>query len=134
MFEDNQINELMKSAVEKMKNIIDVNTVFGTPFETKDGALFIPITKVSVGFVTGGGEYGCDKNTMKNIEKLPLAGGLGGGVSINPIGFLTIKNNEFKLIRIDEKNAYEKILDKIPDILDSIVPMVNKGDENDKIQ
>jgi len=117
--------------MEKIKKMVDVNTVVGTPFETKEGVILIPLTKVSVGFVVGGGEYGCDKKIIKETEKMPFAGGTGGGVSVKPIGLLQVENKSCKLIRIDEKTPYEKILNKIPDIIDSISPILKKEDKNE---
>lgn len=131
MFDDNQISDLMNSAMEKIKKIIDVNTVVGTPFETKDGVVLIPLTKVSIGFVVGGGEYCCDKKIVKETSKMPFAGGTGGGVSMHPIGLLQVKDKSCKLIRIDEKTPYEKILEKIPDIIDSISPILKKEDKDE---
>ena len=70
---NNQINDLMESAISKIKTFLDTNTVIGIPFETKEGSLLIPLTKVSVGFVAGGGEYGENKKS----EKIPISGGSG---------------------------------------------------------
>lgn len=125
---DNQINQIMENAIEKIKTFMDTSTVIGVPFETKEGSLLIPLTKVSVGFVAGGGEYGENKKNEKN----PMAGGTGGGVCVQPIGFLAIKNDTCKLIRIDAKSKYEKLMDSIPDIISNISKMVNNGDKNAK--
>lgn len=125
---NNQINEIMENAISKIKTFLDTSTVVGIPFETKEGSLLIPLTKVSVGFVAGGGEYGENKKT----EKIPMAGGTGGGVCVQPIGFLSIKNDVCKLIRIDEKSKYDKLLDAVPDILSNVSQMLNKGGKNAK--
>ena len=63
--ESNKINELNSSFVENLKKMIDVDTVIGTPYETNSGVIIVPITKVSFGFVSGGGEYGVDKNILR---------------------------------------------------------------------
>ena len=126
---ENQINELMASAIEKIRGMMDVNTVVGVPFETKDGKILIPLTKVSVGFVAGGGEYGKGK---LDKEDQPMAGGSGGGVSMQPIGFLSIFGDECKLIRIDEKSKYEKLIETIPEIVSNLGDMFKKGDEDEK--
>lgn len=125
---ENQINEIMEGAISKIKTFLDTSTVIGVPFETKEGSLLIPLTKVSVGFVAGGGEYGENKKS----DKIPMAGGTGGGVCVQPIGFLSIKNDVCKLIRIDEKSKYDKLLDSIPDILSNVSEMLNKGGKNAK--
>ena len=131
---DNNINEIVSSAIDKIKNILDVNTVVGVPFETKEGMIIIPLTKVSVGFVAGGGEYGTKPEDVKNAKKFPLAGGSGAGVCMNPIGFLTIKNDGCKLIRIDEKSAYEKALETLPKVIANLTPIFKKEEKDDKNQ
>lgn len=125
---ENQINEIMEGAISKIKSFLDTSTVVGIPFETKEGSLLIPLTKVSVGFVAGGGEYGENKKS----DKIPMAGGTGGGICVQPIGFLSIKNDVCKLIRIDEKSKYDKLLDSIPDILSNVSEMLHKGGKNAK--
>lgn len=125
---ENQINEIMEGAISKIKTFLDTSTVVGIPFETKEGSLLIPLTKVSVGFVAGGGEYGENKKS----DKIPMAGGSGGGICVQPIGFLSIKNDVCKLIRIDEKSKYDKLLDSIPDILSNVSEMLHKGCKNAK--
>ena len=125
---ENQINEIMEGAISKIKTFLDTSTVVGIPFETEEGSLLIPLTKVSVGFVAGGGEYGENKKS----DKIPMAGGSGGGICVQPIGFLSIKNDVCKLIRIDEKSKYDKLLDSIPDILSNVSEMLHKGGKNAK--
>lgn len=125
---ENQINEIMEGAISKIKTFLDTSTVVGIPFETKEGSLLIPLTKVSVGFVAGGGEYGENKKS----DKIPMAGGSGGGICVQPIGFLSIKNDVCKLIRIDEKSKYDKLLDSIPDILSNVSEMFHKDGKNAK--
>lgn len=125
---ENQINEIIEGAISKIKTFLDTSTVVGIPFETKEGSLLIPLTKVSVGFVAGGGEYGENKKS----DKIPMAGGSGGGICVQPIGFLSIKNDVCKLIRIDEKSKYDKLLDSIPDILSNVSEILHKGGKNAK--
>ncbi len=125
---DNQINEIMSSAIEKIKTVVESNTVIGVPFESKDGTLIFPITKVSLGFVAGGGEYGSLKQ-FKETNKYPFAGGSGAGVSLQPVALLKVKNEEVKLIHIDEKSPIEKLLDTIPEVMKTIMNMINKDDK-----
>ncbi|MBR2909470.1 MAG: GerW family sporulation protein [Clostridia bacterium] len=127
---DNQINELISSAIERIKSIVDVNTVVGVPFETKGGILVFPLTKLSVGFVAGGGEYNSDEKLFKSTGKYPFAGGSGAGVTMHPVGLLTIKNDECKLIRIDEKSPYEKLIETIPDVISGVSKFFDKGDKS----
>ena len=132
MEEKNQISELVSKFMENVKTVVDVDSVIGSPFEAGKGVYLIPITKVSVGFVAGGGEYGCDKKLLKRRNKLPLAGGGSGGVSVSPIGFIEVKEKSCKLIRLEEKSVYQNILDKIPNILEGVSSIINKGDKSEK--
>lgn len=132
MDNSNQINELLTSVIDKIKGMADVNAAIGLPFETKDGTLIFPLTKMSIGFVAGGGEYGSDSKNFKNSKKYPLAGGSGGGVSIEPLALLQIKDNETKLIYIDEKSLSQKLLDTTANIVSNITNIFKKDSDNDK--
>ena len=114
------INKIMQDAMDKVRTLIDVNTVIGDTVTLADGTMIIPITKVSMGFVAGGGEY-CDDLKPKNDKKeYPFAGGSGTGFSINPIGFLVGKEGKLKLITLDNKSAYESVLNIVKNITDNL--------------
>lgn len=118
---EHPIQTIMQEAIEKIKQSVDVNTVIGDSISTVDGSTIIPITKVSVGFVAGGGEYTASNMTPKNAEKeFPFAGGSGAGYSINPIGFIIANTKGVKYISIDNKSAYEQIFTIIKDVADKI--------------
>ena len=125
-YKDNQINDVMQSAIDKIKTLVDSSTVVGVPFEAKDGTLIIPLTKVSIGFVAGGGEYTSNSKEFKQAEKYPFSGGSGAGVSMFPIGLLSIKNDECKLIHVEEKSAYDKLIETIPDVVKNISSIFKK--------
>ena len=114
------INQLMEEALTKIKTIIDVNTVIGDPIVTVDGLNIIPITKVSMGFVTGGGEYSQNIPVKKQKDDYPFAGGSGAGFNITPIGFLVGRENALKLISVDNKNSFEEILKIVNGIVKKI--------------
>lgn len=122
---DNQINEIMASAIEKIKGIIESNTVIGVPFEASDGTLIFPLTKVSFGFVAGGGEYGSLKQ-FKETNKYPFAGGSGAGATLQPIGLLKVKDSDVKLIHVDDKSPVTKLVENLPEIIDKISKMFDK--------
>lgn len=129
---EKEVKEMMSGFMDNIKKLVDVDTVIGTPFETKDGTLLVPITKVSVGFVSGGGEYGADKKIIKMMESMPFAGGGAGGLTINPVGFLEIKKGNCKLLRLNEKSVYQNILDKLPGVIDSVSSIIKKEDKSEK--
>ena len=109
------IERLMDNAFIKMRELISTDTVLGSPIVTQNGVTIIPISRVTVGFVTGGGEYG-ENSTGEN----PFAGGSGTGISLSPVAFLVNNNQEVKLISVDDKSAFDKIVDAIPNVVESI--------------
>lgn len=118
--ESGQIEKIMDEALEKIKGIIDVNTVIGEPILTLDGLTIIPITKVSVGFVAGGGEYSQDAPRKMCKKGYPFAGGSGGGFNVTPVGFLIGKKENLKLITVENKNTFDNVVKIVADITDKI--------------
>ena len=109
----------VESSIEKIKSLIDVSTIVGTPIITNEGDTVIPISKVSVGFFSGSGEYK-NKKIFKE-SKLPLTGGIGTGYSINPIGFLvTQKSGSVRFLDIDTKDNYKFLFDSFLNLMKNI--------------
>jgi sporulation protein YtfJ len=111
------IQGLMTTAMENLKQMIDVNTIIGDPVETPDGSVILTVSKVGFGFAAGGSEFMLDgknnevekQNGHANGEH-PFGGGSGGGVSITPIAFLVVNSSGVKLLHLDEStHLYEKI-------------------------
>jgi sporulation protein YtfJ len=111
----NKIQEVMNSAMENLRPLIDVDIVIGKAIE-EEGLKVIPLSKVTMGFVSGGGEYYSELKEMRRETEYPFSGGSGGGVSLQPIGFLVIKSDCVELIKIDQKTALEKLIEVIPEI------------------
>ena len=116
--ENHPIERIMDNALSKIRTFIDANTVIGTPICTADGTSIIPISKVTMGFLTGGGEYG--DISIESSSQYPFAGGSGAGVSVSPVGFLINDGQTVKLVNIDDKNAFEKIMDTLPKVLSCV--------------
>lgn len=127
MIENHPIENLMRSTLENIRDMIDVDTIVGEPFETKDGSVIIPISKVSFGFAAGGSEFSYDKSFKDAAHDLPFGGGSGAGVSIKPIGFLVIHNDSIKMLSINEYTTYDKLIDSIPEIVDTLKNMFSKN-------
>ena len=108
----------METAIVKIRELVDANTIIGCPVKTMDGVSIIPVSKLSMGFVAGGGEY---SDYSKRDMGFPFAGGSGGGVSVTPIAFLVSDGKSVKLIRMDDKGAMDKILSLIPDVLGNVL-------------
>ena len=98
--EKQPIESLMGTTMENIKDMVDVNTVVGDPVLASDGTTVIPVSRVTFGFVAGGGEYGVGENKMPSLsEKMPFAGGTSAGVSVHPMGFLVVGNGQVKNTR-----------------------------------
>lgn len=115
----NKINDIMTSAMENLKPLIDSNVVIGKIIKSGDLEI-IPITKVTLGYVSGGGEYYSELKEIRRDTEYPFSGGSGSGVSVQPIGFLVIKQNNVELVKIEQKGAIEKLIEVIPEVANFI--------------
>ncbi|MGF9601505.1 GerW family sporulation protein [Bacillus subtilis] len=134
---DHPIQGLMKTAMENLKEMIDVNTIIGDPVETPDGSVILTVSKVGFGFAAGGSEFGGKPAEKKSEDdetieqKLPFGGGSGGGVSITPIAFLIVGSTGIRMLHLDENtHLIEKILDAAPQTLERIQQMFKKNNKN----
>ena len=119
---DHPIGHLMQTTLENIKDMVDVNTVVGEPIAAGNGATIIPISKVSFGFVAGGGEY--DTPRQPGPESLPFAGGSGAGVSVQPVGFLVVK-----MLPAQHITAWERAVNCAPQLLEDIKSLFAKPAE-----
>ncbi len=111
---DHPIEALMKTAMESIKEMVDVNTVVGDPVETPDGTVIIPVSKVSCGFAAGGGEYDAHAPEEKSSSpNLPFGGGSGAGVSVQPMGFLVVGQNQVRLIPVEGNMVVDRLIEVI---------------------
>jgi sporulation protein YtfJ len=133
---DHPIQGLMTTAMENLKEMIDVNTIIGDPVETPDGSVILTVSKVGFGFAAGGSEFTLEGSSSQGEGKSkqqPFGGGSGGGVSITPIAFLIVNSHGVKMLHLDEStHLYEKILDLAPQAVDKIQQMMSKKDENNQ--
>ncbi|WP_297634491.1 GerW family sporulation protein [uncultured Clostridium sp.] len=133
---DHPIENLMTSTMENLKDMIDVNTIIGTPVETQDGTCIIPISRVSFGFASGGSEFDSPNKTTSNTE-YPFAGGSGAGVSVKPVSFLVVRKDSVRLLPVEQDSTYDRIVDTVPQILEMFKDVCkefkgNKCKSNDK--
>jgi sporulation protein YtfJ len=115
-----KINTALDTAMKNLSSLIDVNTVIGKPVSTQDGSIIIPITKVTLGILSGGGEYG-KVAVFKCNEDLPFSVGNGLIVSIKPCAFLIKENSSdnYKILSVGS-SSYDKLIDKSADLLEKI--------------
>lgn len=103
---EHPIEGLMKTTMNSLKEMVDVNTIVGDAVHAADGSVIIPVSKISFGFASGGSEFNRDKEKNNLTEnKLPFGGGSGAGVSVSPVGFIVVGNEQIKLLTVDEGNS-----------------------------
>ncbi|MCL6560871.1 MAG: GerW family sporulation protein [Firmicutes bacterium] len=131
--EQHPIEGLMKTAMESIKEMVDVNTVVGDPVETPDGSVIIPISRVACGFAAGGGEFeisGGDRKEGGEESPLPaFGGGSGAGVSVKPIGFLVVGNGQVRLLPVDGNAVVDRLIDVAPQVLSQIQSMFKRENQ-----
>jgi len=137
---DHPIEGLMLTAMNSIRDMVDVNTIIGEPIETSNNIIIIPISKVGFGFAAGGSEFKgetIDEYNKRDREeqiqyKLPFGGGSGAGVSISPVAFLVVQGNCVKLLPVNHSSAIDKLLDYIPDLMEKANAILNKQMNNKK--
>lgn len=117
----NQLNDMMRSAMDKVRAMVDTNTIVGQPITTPDGVTLIPISKVSFGFGSGGGDYG-------KPAKDGFGGGAAAGVKIDPVAFLVIKDGTTRVlpVAVPPATTLDRIVDMAPDVMDKMEKFFDK--------
>ena len=103
-----KVENVLESTLKNLKSMIDTSIVIGEGRAFGEWTI-VPVSKVSLGFVSGGGEYGDGKKAKKE-PAYPFAGGSGGGCNITPIGFLILSSTEQKFVKVDNETDLEKII------------------------
>lgn len=118
------INDLMTATMEKLREIVDVNTIIGQPIETPDGVTLLPVSKVSLGFASGGSDFASRQSNQSNN----FGGGSGAGINITPIAFIVISEGHVKVLNIiqDSQTSFDKLIDSAPELIDKISALAKK--------
>ncbi len=115
-----KVNSLLETTVEKIKSVVDVNTVIGDQIITPDGTVIIPISRVNYGFAAGGSDL---------PSKTPglFGGGSGAGVTITPIAFLSVSNGNVRVIQVEPFiSSVDRAIQTAPDVIDRITSLFKK--------
>ncbi len=121
------LNDMMSTTIDKINQMVDTNTIVGQPITTPDGVTLIPISKVSFGFGSGGGDYG------KTTPKENFGGGSAAGVKIDPVAFIVIKDGITRIlpVAVPPTSTMERIVEKVPEIMDKMEKRFDKKHEKD---
>jgi sporulation protein YtfJ len=121
----------MQTAMNSIREMVDVNTIIGDPVETPEGTVILPVSRVGFGFAAGGSEFQISENGQDSSH--PFGGGSGGGVSIVPIGFLIVKGDEVHLLSADHQNQlYDRLIDMAPLVVERIQSLFKGGSSANK--
>ena len=135
--EDNRINDIISTSLDKIKELSETGTVIGEQIKTDNGTVIIPVSKVSLGFVSGGIDFACSKKKDVNDKTNNSFGGGGGtGLSVIPVGFLIIKpDGDVKMLNVTAPEviynnstvaAVGNIIEKAPDVIKKLKDVFSK--------
>ena len=123
---DNQVNNLLGVTMDKIKQMVDVNTVIGDPVTTPDGTTVIPVSRVSYGFASGGSDLPSKAQPSAGL----FAGGSGAGITI---AFLTIHQGNVRVLQIEPYlSSVDRALEKVPDVVDKVTSLFQKEDRKEE--
>lgn len=128
MNESTKIEALVNTAMAKVKELADGEAIVGKPIVTADGTTVIPVSKVSVGFASGGSD-------LPTKTKETFGGGSGGGVTITPVAFIAVYKGEVKLLQLTANSPQgNAIIDMVPTVLDKITSFIDsrKGEKDEE--
>ena len=117
----------MQSTMDRIREMVDTNTIVGQPITTPDGVTLIPISKVSFGFGSGGADYG------KTTPKENFGGGSAAGVRIDPVAFLVIREGNTRVlpVAVPPATTVDRVIDMVPDLLEKVEKYLDKKEEKE---
>lgn len=127
------IENIMQTSIEQIKRMADVNTVVGDPIMTAGNTMILPVSKLSIAFLVGGGEYGHMSGSKKAADeanrdsRFPFAGTSAVGMCITPLAFITEEQGNVRVMPADRKSSTDRLLDMIPQVLKCFEKLVNTG-------
>lgn len=139
MADKHPIEGIMYTALQGLKEMIDVNTIVGDAITSPDGSVIIPISKVAIGFGVGGSEFeklSSKKGTSTGEPKNMFGGGTGGGISLTPEAFLVVGNGKIRMISVTPQNSiYDRLVDIVPDAIDKVAELFKpKGEKQADVE
>ena len=120
------LNDLLRSTMDKVHEMVDTNTIVGEPIATPDGVTLIPISRVSLGIGCGGGDYG-------KVQPKDFGGGSGAGVKIEPVAFLVIREGSTRVLPVamPPMTTLDRVVEMMPDLVDKVEKYFDKKEEKE---
>ena len=121
----NNISDMLASTLERIQNMVDVNTIIGKPISVGDGVTIIPVSKVHIGLGGGGSDF-ATKSSIAS-KKDPFGGGMGAGVSVDPVVFLVVRGDSVRMLPVAEpaSTTVDRIIEQGPDLLDKLADFLD---------
>jgi len=115
--ENTNIGSLMETTMNRLKELVDVDTVVGSPVTTPDGVTIIPVSRVSYAFASGGSDF-----RVKDHSSMGFGGGNGAGVKIEPVGFLIVKDGSVRMLNVTPpaRTTLDRVIEKAPELMDTV--------------
>ena len=142
------LNDLMDTTMDKIRDMVDSNTIIGEPIQTPDGVTVIPVSRVSFGFGAGGSDFaskhaqagapmafGGGGGAYGKTDTAHFGGGAGAGVKVDPVAFLVVKDGLTRVmpVAIPAAATVDRVLDLVPEVLDRVQNFVDKKREEKDI-
>lgn len=126
---EKNVNTFLGVSIDKIKQMVDVNTVVGDPITLPDGMTIIPVSRMSYGFAAGGSDL------PNKSDRDIFGGGTGAGVNVTPVAFLVIRGGEVKMLPVNSKpDSIDRAVSMVPDMVDKVVGLFKKsGDTADMV-
>ena len=131
MEKNHPISDLMATTMQKIREMVDVNTIVGTPIQTGDGVTLIPVSRLSFGFASGGSDFAT--KAQKPDAENSFGGGSGAGVNISPVAFLIVRGDNVKLLPVAPLagSAVDRVVELVPEMFDKVTDYLEKNKKED---
>ena len=131
MEKNHPISDLMATTMQKIREMVDVNTIVGTPIQTGDGVTLIPVSRLSFGFASGGSDFAT--KAQKPDAENSFGGGSGAGVNISPVAFLIVRGDNVKLLPVAPPagSAVDRVVELVPEMFDKVTGFMEKNKKED---
>ncbi len=122
---DQSASGILGTAIDKIRDLVDVSTIVGEPVFSAEGITIIPVSKVTYGFASGGSDF----PSKSNVEL--FGGGGGAGITITPVAFVVINNGNVTIKSVPSgDNPAEKIISIVPEVVDTVTGLINKSKDS----
>ncbi len=121
----NSLSEMMETSMDKIRQMVDSNTIVGEPITTPDGVTLIPVSRLSYGFGCGGGDYG--KNGASS------GAGCGAGIRVEPMAFLVVKGGVTRMLPVGTPaiTTLDRVIEMVPELFDRVESFVDRKRNKD---